>query len=44
MGLILSMVEEGPLTDNLGNSVAKSCFMYYELNLVKYIRLLLTVF
>lgn len=36
MGLILSMIEEGPFTDNLGNSVAKSCFIYYELNSVKY--------
>lgn len=36
MGLILSMIVEGPLTDNLRNSVAKSYFMYYKLNSLKY--------
>lgn len=43
MGLILSVIEEGHLTDNLGSSVAKSCFMHYKLNSVS-IGLLLTVF
>lgn len=36
MGLILSVLVEGPWTENLGNSVAKSCFKYYKLNSVKY--------
>lgn len=36
MGLILSMIVEGALTDNLGNSVKKSCSIYYELNSAKH--------
>ena len=32
MGLILSMTVEWSLTDNLGDSVPKSCFTYYELH------------
>lgn len=36
MGLILSVIVEEPLTENLGNTVAKSHFMYYKLHSVKY--------
>lgn len=36
MDLIFSMIVEGVLTDNLGDSVLKSYFMHYELNLGKH--------